>query len=122
MIARRTLYNIAGYAFLGLGFVGMIIPLLPTTIFWIVAAWLFAKSHPEMQKKIYNWPKVGPVVEEFLEQGRMSKAAKKAAVIGIILVGGLSLYFSAMTPLYTVSIVALLSAVIFYIATRPEQD
>lgn len=120
MIARKTVYNIAGFAFLGLGFVGMALPLLPTTIFWIFAAWFFAKSHPEMQRKIYQWPKVGSVVEDFLERGIISKGAKKTAVIGIILVGGLSLYFAALSTIYTVGVIAVLGGVIIYIMTRPE--
>lgn len=120
MIARKTLFNVAGFVFLGLGFVGMALPLLPTTIFWILAAWLFAKSHPEMQAKIYQWPKIGPVVEDFLERGKISKATKKTAIIGIILVGGLSLYFSSLSNMYFYGVIALLVAVIIYIATRPE--
>lgn len=121
MLTRKTIFNIVGFTFLGLGFVGMALPLLPTTIFWIVAAWFFAKSHPEMQQKIYTWPKVGPVVEAFLERGHINGATKKAAILGIVFVGGLSLYFSALAPLYTAAVMACLALVIFYIATRPEQ-
>lgn len=120
MIARKTLFNIVGFVFLGLGFIGIALPLLPTTIFWIFAAWFFAKSHPEMQRKIYQWPKVGSVVEDFLERGIISKGAKKTAVTGIILVGGLSLYFSAMSVIYTGMTIAILIVVIIYISTRPE--
>ena len=120
MIARKTLYNIAGFAFLGLGFIGMLLPLLPTTIFWIIAAWFFAKSHPEMQRKIYTWPKIGHAVEDFLEHGIIKRVTKKAAIFGIVLVGGLSLYFSAMTAFYTGLTIAILVMVIVYIATRAE--
>ena len=121
MLTRKTIFNIVGFAFLGLGFVGMALPLLPTTIFWIVAAWFFAKSHPEMQQKIYTWPKVGPVVEAFLERGHINGATKKAAILGIVFVGGLSLYFSALATFYTAAVMACLALVIVYIATRPEQ-
>lgn len=120
VLARKTVCIIGGFVFLGLGFIGMALPLLPTTIFWILAAWLFAKSHPEMQTKIYQWPKVGPVVEDFLERGKISKATKKAAIIGIVLVGGLSLYFSPLPTLYTFGVIGILAAVIAYIITRPE--
>lgn len=120
VLTRKAMCIVGGFVFLGLGFIGMLLPLLPTTIFWILAAWLFAKSHPEMQKKIYDWPKVGPVVEAYLERGNISAVAKKTAIIGIVLVGGLSLYFSAMPATYSAGVMALLASVIFYIATRPE--
>lgn len=120
VLTRKTVCIVGGFVFLGLGFIGMLLPLLPTTIFWILAAWLFAKSHPEMQKKIYDWPKVGHVVEAYLEHGVISSVTKKAAIIGIVLVGGLSLYFSALPTLYTAAVVIILCAVILYIATRAE--
>lgn len=120
VLTRKTVCIVGGFVFLGLGFIGMVLPLLPTTIFWILAAWLFAKSHPEMQKKIYAWPKVGHVVEDYLERGVISGVTKKAAIIGIIVVGGLSLYLSALPMLYTAAVAAILCAVIFYIATRPQ--
>lgn len=122
VLTRKTVCFIGGFVFLGLGFIGMVLPLLPTTIFWIFAAWLFAKSHPEMQAKIYQWPKVGPVVEDFLEQGKISKATKKAAILGIILVGGLSLYFSPLPDIYSFGVIAVFAAVILYIVTRPEGE
>lgn len=120
VLTRKTVCIVGGFVFLGLGFIGMLLPLLPTTIFWILAAWLFAKSHPEMQKKIYDWPKIGHVVEAYLERGIISSVTKKAAIIGIIIVGGLSLYFSALPTSYTAAVAAILCAVILYIATRPE--
>jgi uncharacterized protein len=119
-LTRKTACYIGGFTCLGLGFIGMLLPLLPTTIFWIIAAWLFAKSHPEMQKKIYNWPKVGPVVEAYLERSIIAPAAKKTAIVGIVVIGGLSLYLSALPMPYTATIAALFCVVIIYVATRKE--
>lgn len=120
IMTRKTVCNIGGFTCMGLGFAGMLLPLLPTTIFWIVAAWLFARSHPEMQKKIYSWPKVGPVVEDYLERGVVSRTTKKASISGIVLVGGLSLYLSALSVAWAVGITALLLSICYYLGSRPE--
>src|SRR3546814_18506880 len=65
-----------------LGLVGVVLPVLPTTIFWIIAAACFAKSCPAMARKIYAWPGVGPAVEAFLSHGVIARRAKIGAGIG----------------------------------------
>src|SRR3546814_16691595 len=57
--ARRRLawaWTGAGYAFFAIGLVGVVLPVLPTTIFWIIAAACLATSCPAMARKIYAWP------------------------------------------------------------------
>jgi len=118
--SRFGFYSVIAYLCLGIGFAGMFLPLLPTTIFWIIAAWLFAKAHPEMKDRIYAWPKVGPVVEDFLERGVIARSGKLSATAGITVIGGLSLWLSTPGTGWTVFVVAILAAVILFIVTRPE--
>lgn len=124
--AKKTAKKVAcytgGFVFMGLGFAGMLLPLFPTTVFWILAAWLFAKSHPEMQHKIYGWPKVGPVVKNYLEEGVISRTTKKASISGIILVGSFSLYITSPALIVASIILSTLGLVVLYIASRPECD
>lgn len=119
--ARTGLCRFGGYTFFTLGFAGVFLPLLPTTIFWIMAAWLFTHAHPEMKCKIYAWPHFGPIVESYLENGILSRKSKHIATIGITLVGGASLMFSPISLPWTIGMAALLGAVIVFIQTRPER-
>ncbi|MGB0748495.1 MAG: YbaN family protein [Magnetospiraceae bacterium] len=113
-------FAIAGYLFFALGWVGMFVPVLPTTVFWIVAAVLFARSCPAMYRRIVAWPRIGPVVENFLTYGVISRRGK--------MVAGLGMAVSALIILATVSglvyqLLGLGGLMIgaTYVATRPER-
>ena len=122
MTGRRRLawaWTAAGYGFFAVGLLGIVLPVLPTTVFWIVAAACFAKGCPAMARKIYTWPGVGPAVEAFLSHGVVGRKAKVSAAIGMVLAG----IVVALTPLalagrlITLAVIALAG---LYVATRPE--
>ena len=117
---RTGLCRFGGYTLFALGLAGVFLPLLPTTIFWIAAAWLFTRAHPEMKDKIYAWPHFGSIVEGLLEEGVLSARSKHVATLGITIVGGLSVAFSPIPFLWASVVAAVLMLVIIYIQTRPE--
>jgi len=120
--ARRRLawaWTAAGYGFFAVGLLGTVLPVLPTTIFWIIAAACFAKGCPAMARRIYAWPGIGPAVEAFLSDGIIARKAKVSALLGMALAG----VIVALTPLplaamlITLAVIALAA---LYVATRPE--
>jgi len=47
----RILFMILGFVFLGLGSIGIVLPILPTTPFLMLSAFCFSKS----SKKLHDW-------------------------------------------------------------------
>jgi uncharacterized membrane protein YbaN (DUF454 family) len=120
--ARRRLawaWTAGGYGFFAIGLLGVVLPVLPTTVFWIVAAACFAKGCPAMARRIYAWPGFGPAVEAFLRHGVIARRAKISAALGMA-VGAVVV---ALLPLplggrlITLAVMALAA---LYVATRPE--
>ncbi|MFN9377367.1 MAG: DUF454 family protein, partial [Novosphingobium sp.] len=55
MIAR-PLYLTGGLIALGLGLIGVALPIMPTVPLLLLAAFCFARSHPEWARRLYNHP------------------------------------------------------------------
>ena len=64
----RVILIIAGWILVALGFIGMFLPVMPTTIFWILSAACFARS----SEKFYNWvinnKRFGKFIRDFYEK------------------------------------------------------
>ena len=73
---KTHLLRLAGLAFFAIGFVGMPLPLLPTTIFWILAAACFAKSAPDLYQRILTWPGIGTAISAISRTASSTGAAK----------------------------------------------
>ena len=116
---RRRLLLLGGHVLLGLGLVGAMLPVLPTTIFWIGAAACYAKSSPERYRRLIARGRSGKAVGAFLDHGVIAPAGKMAALFGMSLAALIIL----ATPLGTVTTVfALLLLLVgaIYVATRPN--
>ncbi len=70
----------AGFVAVGVGSVGVIVPGLPTTVFFIVAAWCFGRSSPRFEAWVLGLPKVGRLVRDHREGLGMPASAKRTAV------------------------------------------
>lgn len=81
----RWLWALFGFVCLAIGAVGLVLPLWPTTIFWIAAVFCLAESHPKVRDWIYARPGIGPIVRDFVERGEISRQGKYAAIGGMLL-------------------------------------
>jgi len=81
-------WRILGFLLLAIGGIGVVLPVLPTTIFWILAALCFARSDPKIRDWIYARPGFGPQVRLFIENGQMTRTGKNGALVGMALAAG----------------------------------
>lgn len=115
----RALYVILGLLCVGVGTLGIFLPLLPTTIFLIIAAWAFARSSPRLHRWLYTHPRFGPMLRNWSEHRVISRRAKIAAVAGM----AISLFITAATtrdPMIVAIVAFCLVAVASYLVTRPS--
>src|SRR5690606_26525843 len=83
-VARCALVSV-GLCFLALGAVGLLVPGWPTTVFWLLATFCFARSYPPLQRWIYCRGWVGRTVELVFEHRAITRRARVAASCGVAL-------------------------------------
>ncbi len=79
------LWKATGVFCVGLAILGAILPILPTTVFLIMATACFAKSSPRMQHKLLNNKTFGPLIHEWRQHRSIPRKAKRVALLTIIL-------------------------------------
>lgn len=83
--AMRVLLIVLGLSFVGIGIAGAILPVLPATPFFLLAAACFARA----SERFYNWllnnPTVGPTVREW-RRYRSIRYRTKLLAIGLMAV------------------------------------
>ncbi len=80
---RRWLMTGVAALLFGLGWIGLFVPGLPTTIFWLGAVLAAGKACPVIERWVYARPGIGPIVRDLAEHGRMSRAHKRHALLGM---------------------------------------
>ena len=116
----RWLWVISGFVFLGIGAIGLILPLWPTTIFWIAAVFCLAESHPKIRDWIYARPGGGPSVKDFVERGEISRKGKIAAIGGMLLACALSAWLFRGSWIGLSVLVTAIAIGVLFVATRRE--
>ncbi len=76
----RAGWMVLGFTAVGLGGVGVVVPGLPTTVFFIVAASCFARSSPRFEQWVLDLPKIGPLVRDHRAGLGMPRRAKILAL------------------------------------------
>ncbi len=84
-------WSILGVLFLLVGGVGIVLPLLPTTPFVLIAAGCFAKSSPRMHAWLLGSRVFGPVLADWEKRKCISPKAKLSALTMMTVVGGTSI-------------------------------
>ncbi|RVU31336.1 YbaN family protein [Neptunomonas marina] len=89
----KTLYLIAGGFFVLLGLVGVVLPLLPTTPFLLVAAFCFSRSSERLHQALLNNRYVGHLIRDWEQHGVIPLKAKILATSMMIIMVSYPLIF-----------------------------
>lgn len=118
-VPRRRLLLALGWSCVAIGFVGAFVPLLPTTVFLLIAAWAFSRSSPRWHRWLREHARFGEAVRAWEEHHAMPRRAKRLAFVALAASYGLTAL--AFGPLSWAAIIGgiCVAAVAIYIAHLP---
>lgn len=102
----RVVLLAAGFVFVGLATLGVILPLLPTTPFLLLAAACFAKSSERFYRVLLDNRVFGPLIRDWREHRAIPMRAKILAITAIALVMGSTSAFALEHPAARVALLA----------------
>lgn len=115
----QIFWVLLGLACVGLGLVGVVLPLLPTVPFMLLAAYCFARSSERLHNWLLSHPQFGPSIADWQERGAISLKAKRLSTVSVAAVFGLSLILG-LRPLILLIQGAVLLCVLLFIWSRPN--
>jgi uncharacterized membrane protein YbaN (DUF454 family) len=89
-----TIYKLLGFLFLGLATLGLVLPVLPTTPFLLLSAWLFARSSEKWHRWLLANAVFGPMIRNWEQERCISCRTKIAALTLMVVVGGSSVWLA----------------------------
>lgn len=76
----RQALLVLGWTCVALGVAGIFLPLLPTTVFLLIAAWAFSRSSHRFHRWLYDHPRLGRTVRDWHAHRVIPVRAKLLAV------------------------------------------
>lgn len=110
-----------GWINVGLGMIGLVLPVLPTTVFLLIAAWAFSQSSPRFHDWLYNHPRLGTTLRAWRRHRVIPPRAK---LLAAAMMSGSFVYLAVFTELAWPIVAAVglvLAGVCTYILTRPSR-
>lgn len=115
----RPLWLAAGLVSAGVGIIGIVVPLLPTTPLMILAAACFARSSPRLHDWLWNHRLFGPAIRDWREHRAIPPLAKRASIAAMAAAFGISLLLGVAWWALLAQAVALV-VMALWIWTRPS--
>ncbi|MDH3622061.1 MAG: YbaN family protein [Gammaproteobacteria bacterium] len=114
----RVFWLLAGLMSVAIGAAGVVLPLLPTTPFLLIAAFAFARSSTRLNNWLREHRSFGPLIDNWHRDGSIDRSAKRVAIIVILAAPLITWLFGA--PLWIIACqVVVLSAAAVFVLTRP---
>lgn len=118
---RRLLFAVLGVMSVGLAVAGIFVPVLPTTIFLIIASWLLTKSCPYLEERLIRNRLFGPYLRylDGAEPMPFHARVKTIAMVWIAVLTSLAVlaWRDAPAPWLIVLLLALACTGTWFIAT-----
>jgi uncharacterized protein len=118
-MAVRTLWLMIGLLSVAAAIAGVILPLVPTTPFLLLAAFAFARSSPKLHDWLINHRRFGPPIMRWRTSGAISVRSKAAGTVAMVAALALSVIAGFPNTIIIAQAIVMF-AVLAFLLTRPS--
>jgi uncharacterized membrane protein YbaN (DUF454 family) len=118
-MTARFIWLTIGLLALACGIAGVVLPLVPTTPFLLLAAFAFARSSPTLHDWLVDHPRLGPSLRHWNDHGAISRRAKVSAAALMAGTLAFSIYLDVSTVVLAIQAMVMLGVGTF-ILSRPD--
>jgi uncharacterized membrane protein YbaN (DUF454 family) len=119
---RRAIYVALGFFFVGLAMVGIVLPVLPTTPFLLLAAWFFARS----SHRFYDWllenKRFGPLLRQWRADRSLPPGVKTKAIVVVVVAFTISILVVHLLMWLQGLLLLIGLALIVFLLRLPERE
>lgn len=115
----RAFWLLLGLLATGSGIAGIVLPMVPTTPFLLLAAYAFARSSPRLHAWLVTHPRLGPPIAHWRTHRAISRRAKVVAALAMAASIAVTVVAGAPTWLLAAQAVVLMAVAIF-VLSRPD--
>jgi uncharacterized membrane protein YbaN (DUF454 family) len=123
MLRRRlavVLWRAVAVVAMALGLLGVVLPVMPTVPFLIVAAWAASKGWPAFEIWLLNHRLFGPPIVQWRERGAVPRRAKWLSTV-MMACSGIGMQFFPAIPLWLrIAVPLVMLAVAVWLWMRPD--
>jgi uncharacterized protein len=99
LLVRKLFYNTAGCACVALAFLGLFLPLLPTTPFLLLAAFCFSRGSTRLHQWLLEHRTLGPIIRDWNERRVIEPRVKAVATVSVIVLIAAPLVIGSFHPI-----------------------
>lgn len=117
----RIFFLTAGFVSLGLGILGIFLPLLPTTPLLLLSAWCFSKGSDRLHQWLLSNPHFGPIIRRWEDEGTIERRVKIRALFLIAITFSITLLLVPVGPItsWVIALIGLGVSIFLYRLPEP---
>jgi uncharacterized membrane protein YbaN (DUF454 family) len=119
----RAVLLVVGTASLLVGLIGVVLPILPTTPFLLVAAACYARASTRLYRWLIGQRSLGPIITEWRRSRSLPPGVKGRALVAVVITFTLSVFLVDVTVVRVLLVITglILAAFLARIPTAPAE-
>tara|TARA_B100001029_G_C15056661_1_gene454902 strand:+ start:665 stop:1036 length:372 start_codon:yes stop_codon:yes gene_type:complete len=116
---KKYIFLLLGFVFVGIAYIGIIVPGIPTTVFLLIAVWFFSRSSKKFENWLMNHKIFGELITNWNLYNSIDFKSKIMAISLIVITFSFTVFYAFS---FKIDVLFIMFAVLLsiFIITRPS--